>query len=287
MAGGRRRGPVLDLRSGAYAADLDARAANWPSGPRPCGCCTSGTVDGVQPYRGQPLQQGDQGPAGPRPAASPAPDRAPPPSWSARCGELKHTVVGAAHRGRPGTAGRPGGHRAVAVPAAARFAQGWAGGFRNGDAGATVGEPRLRQGSLVDPRTRPARPAPAPRRRPSPLDWLTLGDAFEAACLLRCTPPPTAARPGAARRRTPPGWSSTGRTPRSGCGNYSAGWTSRSTHEVAVGGLRRRYELHRLWVPREHQDAYARMLDAGWWQGRRELLGGPLPGASTGPAGGW
>jgi hypothetical protein len=52
------------------------------------------------------------------------------------------------------------------------------------------------------------------------------------------------------------------------------------THEVAVGGLRRRYELHRLWVPREHQGAYARMLDAGWRQGRRELLGGPLPGAS-------
>ena len=42
---------------------------------------------------------------------------------------------------------------------------------------------------------------------PPPLDWLTLGDAFEVACLLRCTPPPTAARP----RRGP------GRAHRAGC----------------------------------------------------------------------
>ena len=52
-------------------------------------------------------------------------------------------------------------------------------------------------------------------------------------------------------------------------------------HELAVGGLRRRYELHRLSVPREHRSAYANLLDAGWRQGRRELLGGPVPGAST------
>ena len=32
---------------------------------------------------------------------------------------------------------------------------------------------------------------------------------------------------------------------------------------------------------REHRAAYATMLEAGWRQGRRELLGGPVPGAST------
>ncbi|KAB1939862.1 hypothetical protein F8271_16825 [Micromonospora sp. ALFpr18c] len=115
---------------------------------------------------------------------------------------------------------------------------------------------------------------------PPPLDWLTLGDAFEAACLLRCTPPPTAARPGT----TP-----TSYTPAVEFNREDAAQRMRQllgrldipvTHEAAVGGLRRRYELHRLWVPREHHRTYTRLLDAGWWQGRRELLGGPLPGAS-------
>ncbi|MEV4119909.1 hypothetical protein [Micromonospora sp. NPDC049645] len=125
---------------------------------------------------------------------------------------------------------------------------------------------------------------PRPPTPPPPLGWLTLGDAFEAACLLRCTPPPTAARPSTAR---PSG--AAAHTPGVEFNREDAAQRMRQllarldipvTHEVAVGGLRRRYELHRLWVPRKHQGAYTRMLDAGWWQGRRELLGGPLPGAS-------
>ncbi|TDC64618.1 hypothetical protein E1258_07670, partial [Micromonospora sp. KC207] len=52
-------------------------------------------------------------------------------------------------------------------------------------------------------------------------------------------------------------------------------------HEVITGGLRRRYELHRLQVPREHQATYATLVDIGWRQGRRELIGGPASGASA------
>ncbi|WP_406068001.1 hypothetical protein [Micromonospora sp. NBC_01638] len=130
-----------------------------------------------------------------------------------------------------------------------------------------------REPALLD---RPRSPAP-----PSPLDWLTLGDAFEAACLRRCTPPPTAARPSAAFPAHAPGVVEFNREDAAQrMRQLLARLDIPVTHEVAVGGLRRRYELHRLWVPREHQGAYTRMLDAGWWQGRRELLGGPLPGAS-------
>ncbi|MGW3616493.1 hypothetical protein [Micromonospora arida] len=115
---------------------------------------------------------------------------------------------------------------------------------------------------------------------PSPLGWLTLGDAFEAACLLRCTPPPTAARPSAVRAEHTAGVEFNREDAAQRMRQLLNRLDIPVTHEVAVGGLRRRYELHRLWVPREHQGAYTRMLDAGWWQGRRELLGGPLPGAS-------
>ncbi|WP_051723958.1 hypothetical protein [Micromonospora chokoriensis] len=129
-----------------------------------------------------------------------------------------------------------------------------------------------RETALLD---RPRSPTP-----PSPLDWLTLGDAFEAACLLRCTPPPTAARPNEAPAAHTPGVEFNREDAAQRMRQLLARLDIPVTHEVAVGGLRRRFELHQLWVPREHRDAYTRILDAGWWQGRRELLGGPLPGAS-------
>ncbi|MEU1840586.1 hypothetical protein [Micromonospora chersina] len=117
---------------------------------------------------------------------------------------------------------------------------------------------------------------------PPPLDWLTLADAFEVACLVRCTPPPATD----ARRLDVGAY-------RGGIAEFNredAAHRMRQLlhrldvpveHELATGGLRRRYELHRLSVPREHRPAYATLLEAGWRQGRRELLGGPFPGAST------
>ncbi|KAB1911938.1 hypothetical protein [Micromonospora sp. AMSO31t] len=113
-------------------------------------------------------------------------------------------------------------------------------------------------------------------------DWLTLADAFEVACLVRCTPPPATDT-----RRVDAG------THRGGIAEFNrqdAAHRMRQLlqrlevpveHELTTGGLRRRYELHRLSVPREHRPAYAALLEAGWRQGRRELLGGPFPGAST------
>ncbi|PWR13438.1 hypothetical protein DKT69_20865 [Micromonospora sicca] len=117
---------------------------------------------------------------------------------------------------------------------------------------------------------------------PPPLDWLTLADAFEVACLVRCTPPP------ATDGRRP-----TVETYRGGVAEFNREDAARRMrqllvrldvpveHELTTGGLRRRYELHRLSVPREQRSAYATLLEAGWRQGRRELLGGPVPGAST------
>ncbi|MDM4718301.1 hypothetical protein QTQ03_01375 [Micromonospora sp. WMMA1363] len=123
---------------------------------------------------------------------------------------------------------------------------------------------------------------PQPPSTPPPLDWLTLADAFESACLLRCVTPPAAVGP----RHTTPAY-------RPGIVEFNredAAQRMRQlldrlgipvTHERAVGGLRRRYELHRLTVPAAHRHAYATALAAGWRQGRRELLGGPAPGASA------
>ncbi|WP_433392397.1 hypothetical protein [Micromonospora sp. KLBMP9576] len=117
---------------------------------------------------------------------------------------------------------------------------------------------------------------------PPPLDWSTLTDAFEAACLLRCTPLPA----GAGARRLVPEH----RPPSVEFNREEAAHRMRqllgrldvpAEHEVTVGGLRRRYELHRLSVSHPHRPAYARTLDAGWRQGRRELLGGPTLGASA------
>ncbi|MGW5673275.1 hypothetical protein ACWEVO_36060, partial [Micromonospora sp. NPDC003776] len=103
-----------------------------------------------------------------------------------------------------------------------------------------------------------ARPSPVP----PPLDWLTLADAFEVACLVRCTPPPA----------------SEGRRPeigtyRGGMAEFNRADAARRMrqllgrldvpveHELATGGLRRRYELHRLYVPREHRSTYAALLE--------------------------
>ncbi|MER5334822.1 hypothetical protein [Micromonospora sp. NPDC002717] len=117
---------------------------------------------------------------------------------------------------------------------------------------------------------------------PPPLDWLTLADAFEAACLLRCMPPPAVA---GARRPVPHHRPATVEFNREEAALRFRQLLGRLDvpigHEVTVGGLRRRYELHRLSVPPADRPAYARTLEAGWRQGRRELLGGLVPGAST------
>ncbi|TDC85159.1 hypothetical protein E1193_03540 [Micromonospora sp. KC606] len=126
------------------------------------------------------------------------------------------------------------------------------------------------QPTLLD---RPRPPAPPP------MDWMTLGDAFELACLVRCTPPPATGRGPAEPYR-----------PAAEFNRQDAALRMRQLltrlgvpveHEVLSGGLRRRYELHRLHVPDEHRATYAELCGSGWRRGRRELLGGPVAGASS------
>ncbi|SCG78725.1 hypothetical protein [Micromonospora humi] len=123
---------------------------------------------------------------------------------------------------------------------------------------------------------------PRPLSPPPPLDWLTLADAFEVACLVRCTPPPAA---DVRRLDVGPYRGGIAEFNREDAAHRMRQLLRRLDvpveHELTMGGLRRRYELHRLSVPREHRSAYANLLAAGWRQGRRELLGGPVPGAST------
>ncbi|GAA3773895.1 hypothetical protein [Micromonospora maritima] len=123
---------------------------------------------------------------------------------------------------------------------------------------------------------------PRPSSPPPPLDWLTLADAFEVACMVRCTPPPAA---DVRRFDVDPYRGGVAEFNREDAAQRMRQLLGRLDvpveHELTTGGLRRRYELHRLSVPGEHRPAYAAVLAAGWRQGRRELLGGPVPGAST------
>lgn len=116
---------------------------------------------------------------------------------------------------------------------------------------------------------------------PPPLSWSTMADAFEAACLLRCMPAPSVPR---ARHAVEP-YRSTVEFNRQDAASRMRYLLGRLDvpveHEVTIGGLRRRYQLHRLRVPASGQVTYATLLEAGWRQGRRELLGGAVPGASA------
>lgn len=119
-----------------------------------------------------------------------------------------------------------------------------------------------------------------PAHLPPPLDWQTTVDAFEIACLLRCMPPPAGPRGRSAGQP----YRCTVEFNREDAALRMRQLLTRLgvpvAHEVTTGGLRRRYELHRLRVPESGRAAYATLLEAGWRQGRRELLGGLVPGAS-------
>jgi hypothetical protein len=140
---------------------------------------------------------------------------------------------------------------------------------------------RSRPSSALPGSTTP--PSPRSPSAPPPLDWTTLADAFETACLLRCMPPP--ATPGHRHPGQQPVRPSTIEFNREEAARRTRQLLDRLDipvrHEVTVGGLRRRYELHRLHVGREHRPTYAAIVENGWRRGRRELLGGPVPGAST------
>ncbi|MFC8847528.1 MULTISPECIES: hypothetical protein [unclassified Micromonospora] len=120
---------------------------------------------------------------------------------------------------------------------------------------------------------------------PAPLDRLTLADAFEVACLLRCVAAPAAPNRAGQRPPVPVLGGPAAEFNREDAAHRMRQLLARLEipvrHEMTTGGLRRRYELHRLQVPREHRAAYAALVETGWRQGRRELLGGPASGASA------
>lgn len=54
-----------------------------------------------------------------------------------------------------------------------------------------------------------------------------------------------------------------------------------ATHEVTLGGGRRRYQVHSVVVPPEKRDEASHLLAAAWRHGRRQLLGTAPVGSSS------
>lgn len=53
------------------------------------------------------------------------------------------------------------------------------------------------------------------------------------------------------------------------------------TREATVAGLRRRYQLHRLYLPRTERAGYAVLMAAAWSQGRTAILNPAASGGSS------
>ena len=123
-----------------------------------------------------------------------------------------------------------------------------------------------------------------PRPSPPPLDWLTLTDAFEIACMVRCTPPPAA---DVRRLDSGPHRGGIAEFNREDAAQRMRQLLGRLDvpveHELTTGGLRRRYELHRLSVPPPHRAAYANLLTAGWRLGGTVGVGTVVYAFGIGP----
>jgi hypothetical protein len=134
----------------------------------------------------------------------------------------------------------------------------------------------------------PARAARVPLETAVPAD--VLPGAFEATCLIQCTD--VSRVPG--RRR--PGWrAGHGRTPlvvpalaefdgaeaATRLATLLGDLGFAATHEVTIGGGRRRYEVHAVAVPPGRRDDTHRLLATAWRQGRRALLDTDPVGSSS------
>lgn len=117
-----------------------------------------------------------------------------------------------------------------------------------------------------------------------------LPDAFEATCLIQCTD--VSRVPG--RRR--PEWRNTLATIPPAqptlaefdaepaavrLATLLAGLSFAATHEVTIGGGRRRYRVHSVVLPPAQREDAARLLATAWRQGRRALLGTDPIGSSS------
>ena len=127
------------------------------------------------------------------------------------------------------------------------------------------------------------------------LDWPTLLPAFEIAALIRCgaglttRPSGPAVPPGPAGPAVPP-------RPASGPGmvaEFNQHLAAQRMVELlrvldlpaqsatATAGLRRRYDLHRIYLPQPAARAYSALLGTAWRQGREVILNPGLVGATA------
>jgi hypothetical protein len=135
-----------------------------------------------------------------------------------------------------------------------------------------------------------ATPTGCPPEPVTRLDWTRLSDAFELSCLVQAT---SVAPVGGARSTRPRLAADTG-TSIEFNQEAAARRMAQLLHrlglpyrqEVAVAGLRRRYQLHRMSVPGPRQAEYAALTAMAWWQGRAALLRTAAVG-TTAPAHQW
>lgn len=134
----------------------------------------------------------------------------------------------------------------------------------------------------------PARAARVPLETVVPAD--ALPGAFEATCLIQCTDvsrAPGRRRPGwpAGRTTAPPGVPAVaefdGAEAAARLATLLGDLGFAATHEVTIGGGRRRYEVHGVAVPPAQRDDTHRLLSAAWRQGRRALLDTDPVGSSS------
>lgn len=121
--------------------------------------------------------------------------------------------------------------------------------------------------------TYPARrPSVRPTAGTKPLDRVSLADAFEAACLVRCT------RAGSVRQSTNLLTEFSSEAAAARLAELLTRLGSPPRPERITAGVRRRYELHRLHLVEPGQPT---LLATGWQQGRTALLDPSVIGAST------
>ncbi|MFK3984719.1 hypothetical protein ACI2K4_30640 [Micromonospora sp. NPDC050397] len=116
------------------------------------------------------------------------------------------------------------------------------------------------------------------------LGWPVLVEALEVAALVRCTPLGTT--PGNRPRDTYGAHgvlvAEFGQQAAAQQMAYLLGRLGVAvTRETTVAGLRRRYQLHRLYVPTGQRPGYSTLMSAAWSQGRTAMLDPAVTGGSS------
>lgn len=115
------------------------------------------------------------------------------------------------------------------------------------------------------------------------LGWPVLVEALEIAALVRCTP--SGASPQAHRDTYGVHGVLVAEFSQQTAAHRMAYLLGRLdlpvVREAAVAGLRRRYQLHRLYLPTDEVSGYAALMAAAWSQGRTAILDPTATGGSS------